>query len=110
MDRLTEQKNGINRIKNCEIRWRYVDGIMLQKAIDRLAQYEGTGILPEQINAQLTEIEILKAKNEVYRKHWLDLCDGILAEIDKDGWCRLSMTSDDAVRMKGLLEELGESE
>ncbi|MDF2985775.1 MAG: hypothetical protein K0R50_1285 [Eubacterium sp.] len=52
------------------------------------------------------EIEILKAEKEVYRKYWLELCDKILAEIDKDGWCRLSMTREEALEMKKIFENL----
>lgn len=55
---------------------------------------------------QKDEIRRLRAEKEVYRKHWLDLCDRILAEIDKDGWCRLSMTKEEAMKMKSIFESL----
>lgn len=48
----------------------------------------------------------LEAEKEIYRKHWLDLCDKIIAEIDKDGWCRLSMTREKAMEMKSIFESL----
>lgn len=54
----------------------------------------------------LKTIERLIAEKEIYRKHWLDLCDKIIAEIDKDGWCRLSMTKDEAFKMKKIFEGL----
>lgn len=48
----------------------------------------------------------IKAKNEVYRKYWLELCDKILNEIDKDGWCRLIMTKEKAKEMREIFKEL----
>lgn len=38
--------------------------------------------------------------NEIYKKHWLNLCNQILVEIDEDGWCRLVITKENALKMK----------
>lgn len=52
------------------------------------------------------EIETLRAEKEIYRKYWLELCEKILNELDKDGWCRLSMTREEAIEMKKIFEDL----
>jgi len=72
-------------------------------AASRLAKYEATELCSD-------EIKTLKAEKEVYKKHWLDLCDKIIAEIDKDGWYRLVMTRDEVVKMKALFEGTAISE
>lgn len=47
----------------------------------------------DQLNC-LDTIEVLQQKNAIYKKHFLDLVDKMLAEFDKDGWCRLVATKE----------------
>lgn len=49
-------------------------------------------------------VEKWEKENEVYRKHWLDLCDKIIAENDKDGMRRLVVSRADAIEMKKIFE------
>ena len=44
--------------------------------------------------------ETSKAISEIYKQHWIILCDEIISEVDKDGWCRLVVTKEEALKMK----------
>lgn len=54
----------------------------------------------------ITKAEQLREEKQVYKEHWIDLANKIIAEIDKDGWCRLSMTKEEALEMKKIFETL----
>lgn len=63
-------------------------------------------------NGELTpaeELEHQKRTIEIYRKYWFELCNSILAELDKDGWCRLVVTREEALEMIQLFENLKDS-
>lgn len=76
----------------------YLKRLPLDKAIQIIQAGEIEGLCED--------IALLKKQKQIYKKHWLDLCDKILAEFDKDGWCRLVMTREKALEMKNIFEEL----
>lgn len=45
-------------------------------------------------------------KTEIYKQHWDNLLDQIIAEVDRDGWCRLVITMEKALRIKEELNKL----
>ncbi|HZK26720.1 MAG TPA: hypothetical protein VFD00_04165 [Thermoclostridium sp.] len=52
------------------------------------------------------KLDIVRQKNEIYKTHWVDLCNKILYELEEDGWCRLSITKDEALKMRSFFDEL----
>jgi hypothetical protein len=52
------------------------------------------------------ELAYVKAKNKILISHWQKLCQDIRGELDKDGWCRLVITSENLAAMEQLFENL----
>lgn len=66
-------------------------------AVKRLGEYEDTGLSPE-------DIDKLKKQKDIYKENWIKQLDAMLAEFDKDGWCRLVMKKEDVIQMKKEME------
>ena len=62
-----------------------------------LAEYEETGFSPK-------EVEKLKQQRDIYKENWIKQLNAMLAEFDKDGWCRLVMKKEDVLQMKKEME------
>lgn len=75
----------------------HCNGCPVQEAFERLSAYEDTGLSPE-------KIEKLKQQKDIYKKYWIQQLDAMLAEFDKDGWCRLVMKKEDVLQMKKEME------
>jgi cell division protein FtsB len=62
--------------------------------------------LLQQENAELRQAkEKAEAEVELLRKNWISLARQILAEHDRDGWCRLVVPKESAQNMLNVLEE-----
>lgn len=55
------------------------------------------------IQVQYEEIEALKRENEIYKNFTTKLCNMLLEEIDKNGYCRMIVKKDEVDK---LLESL----
>jgi uncharacterized protein YdeI (BOF family) len=58
----------------------------------------------------MEELEKYKAQNKAYEQFFINLTNSILAEIDKDGWCRLTVSKEDAIKMREDVEKIKRGE
>lgn len=47
---------------------------------------------------------MLEQINDIYKSHWEELCNQMLAEIEKDGYCRLVVTEEQIREMMSILD------
>lgn len=66
-------------------------------AVRQLGKYEDIGLVSE-------DIEKLKRQRDIYKENWIKQLNAMLAEFDKDGWCRLVMKKEDVLQMKKEME------
>lgn len=50
------------------------------------------------------KIDTLTAINDIYKSHWEELCNQMLAEIEEDGYCRLVATREQIEEMMEILD------
>lgn len=56
------------------------------------------------INNHKGKINELKALNDIYKRYWEELCNQMLAEIEKDGYCRLVISEEKIKEMMCILK------
>lgn len=92
MNRLTFRNNLGVATSNINPRDHYMD------FVDKLAEYEDIGTVKD--------LQIALELNEAFKKYLVDLHNKMLAEFDKDGWCRLVMEYDKVKEGKEWLDNL----
>ena len=54
------------------------------------------------------KVSMLEQINDIYKSHWKELCNQMLAEIEKDGYCRLIVAEEEVKNMIDFLDVGGD--
>jgi len=58
----------------------------------------------------MEELEKYKTQNKAYKQFFISLTNSILSEIEKDGWCRLTVSKEDVTKMRKDVERIENGE